>query len=45
MGPIALNANGDTLAVVAINEHSTAVGINDESLISGGITSGAVYLY
>ncbi|MES2825669.1 MAG: putative Ig domain-containing protein [Pseudomonadota bacterium] len=42
---LALSADGNTLAVGAHGESSTAVGINEHNLTYNSIYSGAVYLY
>ncbi|MCC6303276.1 MAG: integrin, partial [Gammaproteobacteria bacterium] len=44
-GSIALSADGNTLAVAAVEEDSNAVGINGDQTDNSVINSGAVYLY
>ncbi len=42
---VALNADGDTLAVGAINESSNATGINGDQSDNSAFAAGAVYLF
>ena len=42
---VALSRDGDTLAVGAVNEDSSATGINGDMNDNSGVDSGAVYLF
>jgi hypothetical protein len=42
---VAVNSDGDTLAVGATGEDSSATGVNGTAADNGALNAGAVYLY